>query len=184
MRLYNTINRRKEEFSPINANEVRIYSCGPTVYDYSHIGNFRTFLFSDLLKRALLYFGYDVMHVMNFTDVDDKTIRGSIEQGTSLREYTSEFKKAFFQDLRKLRIIRADTYCSATDHIHEMVELIKTLIGKGCAYKAADNCVYFNIRKFPGYGKLSKFDLEGLVAGARVEQDEYAKEQAQDFALW
>ncbi len=161
-----------------------MYTCGPTVYDYAHIGNFRAFLFEDLLKRWLRYRGFKVIHVMNLTDVDDKTIKGSQQKGVPLREFTDFYVKAFFEDIGKLSIEAADVYPKATDHIPEMVTLIKMLLAKGFAYRGEDGSIYYAVSKFPDYGKLSHIKVGELKAGARVSQDEYAKEEAQDFALW
>jgi cysteinyl-tRNA synthetase len=161
-----------------------MYTCGPTVYDYAHIGNFRAFLFEDLLKRWLVYRGFKVMHVMNLTDVDDKTIKGSQKQQVPLKQYTDFYVKAFFEDVKALNIQPADVYPRATEHIPEMVALIKTLMAKGYAYRGEDGSIYYAICKFPDYGKLSKIKPAQLKVGARVSQDEYAKEEAQDFALW
>ncbi len=182
--LFNTLTRKKEEFTPLTNNEVKMYTCGPTVYDYAHIGNFRAFLFEDILKRWLLYKGYKVTHVMNLTDIDDKTIKGSQKQGIPLRQYTDFYAKAFFEDIKALNIAPADVYPRATDHIEEMIQIIKTLLQKGVAYKGEDGSIYFSVAKFPEYGKLSHLKVGELKAGARVSQDEYAKEEAQDFALW
>ncbi len=182
--LFNTLTRKKEEFNPILAGEVKIYTCGPTVYDYAHIGNFRAFLFEDLLKRWLVFRGYKVTHIMNLTDIDDKTIKGSQKQGIPLRQFTDFYVKAFFEDIKALNIQPADVYPKATDHIPEMVHIIKTLMAKGVAYKGEDGSIYFSVCKFPEYGKLSHLKVGELKAGARVSQDEYAKEEAQDFALW
>ncbi len=184
IKIFNTLTRQKEEFKPIEPDKVGMYTCGPTVYDYAHIGNFRAFLFEDLLKRWLQHQGYTVTHVMNLTDVDDKTIKGSQKQAKPLREYTDFFAKAFFEDIQALNIELATFYPRATDHVPEMVQLIKTLLQKHVAYKGEDGSIYFNIRKFPAYGKLSHLQVQELKAGARVSQDEYAKEEAQDFALW
>jgi cysteinyl-tRNA synthetase len=164
--------------------KVHMYTCGPTVYDYAHIGNFRAFLFEDLLKRWLQYRGFKVTHVMNLTDVDDKTIRGSRAKGIPLKEYTDFFAKAFFEDANALNIEAANVYPRATEHIEEMVALIKTLVNKGFAYRGDDGSIYFAISRFPDYGKLSKVQIRELKAGARVNVDEYAKEDVQDFALW
>ncbi len=161
-----------------------MYTCGPTVYDYAHIGNFRAFLFEDLLKRWLKYKGFKVTHVMNLTDVDDKTIKGSQAKGIPLRQYTDFYVKAFFEDIGKLGIEPADVYPRATDHVPEMVAIIKTLLAKGIAYRGEDGSIYYAVSKFPEYGKLSHLKVGELKAGARVSQDEYAKEEAQDFALW
>jgi cysteinyl-tRNA synthetase len=184
LKFYNTLTRGKDEFKPLRKGFVRIYSCGPTVYDYPHIGNLRAFVFYDLLRRYLKYRGFRVKHVMNITDVDDKTIRNSKNEGISLREFTEKYTKIFFDDLEKINVEKFEIYPKATEHINEMVELVKTLLKKKLAYKGADGSVYFNIRKFPKYGKLSKLDVSGLKAGARVSQDEYTKEEARDFALW
>ena len=161
-----------------------MYTCGPTVYDFAHIGNFRAFVFEDLLKRWLLHRGFKVKHVMNLTDIDDKTIMGSQKQGIPLKQFTDFYVKAFFEDIKALNIENADVYPKATDHISEMVTLIKTLMAKGFAYKGEDNSIYFSVCKFPDYGKLSHIKVDELKVGSRVSQDEYAKEEAQDFALW
>jgi cysteinyl-tRNA synthetase len=182
--LFNTLKRRKERFKPIKAGQVYMYTCGPTVYDYAHIGNFRAFLFEDLLKRWLKYRGYKVTHVMNITDVDDKTIKGSQTQHIPLKQYTEFYTKAFFEDAATLSIEAADLYPRATENIPEMVALIKKLLEKGFAYKGEDNSIYYDISKFVDYGKLSKIHVQELKAGARVKNDEYAKEEARDFALW
>jgi len=161
-----------------------MYTCGPTVYDYAHIGNFRAFLFEDLLKRWLWYCGFKVIHIMNLTDVDDKTIKGSQGRGVALRQYTDFYVNAFFEDIAKLSIEPADVYPRATDHVPEMVAIIKTLQEKGIAYRGEDGSIYYAVAKFPQYGKLSHIKVGELKAGARVSQDEYAKEEVQDFALW
>ncbi len=181
---FNTLSRKKELFKPLEAGKVKMYTCGPTVYDYAHIGNFRAFLFEDLLKRWLIQRGFKVTHVMNLTDVDDKTIKGSQKQEVPLRQFTEFYVKAFFEDIKVLNIQSADVYPKATGHIPEMVALIKTLMAKGYAYRGEDGSIYYAISKFPDYGKLSKIKTAELKAGARVSQDEYAKEEAQDFALW
>ena len=179
----NTLTRTKEEFHPMTPGEVRMYTCGPTVYDYAHIGNFRTYMFEDLLRRFLKYKGYKVTQVMNLTDIDDKTIRDSRKKGISLKEHTAPFIEAFFADVDALRIERAEYYPAATEHIPEMVAIIKKLIDKGLAYQA-DGDWYFKIAEFPNYGKLANLDMSGLKAGARVSSDEYEKESLSDFALW
>ncbi len=181
---FNTLTRKKEVFKPLEAGKVKMYTCGPTVYDYAHIGNFRAFLFEDLLKRWLVHRGFNVTHVMNLTDIDDKTIKGSQKQQVPLKQYTDFYVKAFFEDIKALNIEPADVYPRATEHIPEMVALIKTLMSKGYAYRGEDGSIYYAIGKFPDYGKLSKIKPADLKAGARVSQDEYAKEEAQDFALW
>ncbi|MCX8150505.1 MAG: cysteine--tRNA ligase [Candidatus Bathyarchaeota archaeon] len=184
IRIFNTLTRQKENFSPLEEGKVRMYTCGPTVYDYAHIGNFRAFLFEDLLKRWLKHRGFKVTHVMNLTDVDDKTIRGSQKQRKPLKEYTDFYIKAFFEDIKTLNVEPADVYPRATEHIPEMVSIIKTLLEKGIAYRGEDNSIYYDISKFLAYGKLSHIKTQKLKAGARVKQDEYAKEEARDFALW
>lgn len=184
LRFYNTMSREVETFEPLSEGRVNLYTCGPTVYDYAHIGNFRAYIFEDLLRRVLKFNGYDVTQVMNFTDVDDKTIRGANENGQRLSEYTRVYKDAFFEDLDALNIERAEYYPAATEHIEDMIRLIERLMEKGVAYKADDQCVYFSIEKFPDYGKLAHLDRENMRTGARVAQDEYEKESAADFALW
>ena len=184
LRFFNTLTRQKENFNPINPNEVRMYTCGPTVYDYAHIGNFRAFLFEDLLKRWLKHRGFKVTHIMNLTDVDDKTILGSKKQQIPLRQYTEFYTKTFFEDAKALNIEPADHYPRATEHIPEMTTLIKKLIDKGYTYNGKENSTYYAINKFKDYGKLSKIRVQDLKKGARVKVDEYAKEEAQDFALW
>ncbi|MEM3551632.1 MAG: cysteine--tRNA ligase, partial [Candidatus Bathyarchaeia archaeon] len=181
---FNTLTRRKEKFVPLEEGKVRIYTCGPTVYDYAHIGNFRTFVFQDLLRRWLEYKGFKVIQVMNITDVDDKTIRGARRQNIPLKEYTDYYMKAFFEDIEALNLEKAEYYPRATEHIPEMVDLIKRLMEKGYAYRGEDGSIYYDISKFKDYGKLSKLKIEELKPGARVKVDEYGKEEARDFALW
>ncbi|UDQ97489.1 cysteine--tRNA ligase [Lentisphaerota bacterium WC36G] len=181
---FNTLNRKKEEFKPLKDNEVGFYTCGPTVYNFAHIGNFRAYIFEDLLRRALKYHGYKVKQVMNLTDVDDKTIRDSQKVKMSLNDFTAQYKKAFFEDLKTLKIEAAEVYPAATDHIAEMIELIEVLMEKGYAYQASDKSVYFSIAKFPEYGKLAKIDMENQRAGVRIDTDEYEKDSVADFALW
>jgi cysteinyl-tRNA synthetase len=183
LQLYNTLTRRKEEFHTVHPGEVRMYTCGPTVYDFAHIGNFRAYVFGDLLHRYLKYKGYKVTYVMNITDIDDKTITGSQKQKIPLRDYTRRYKEAFFEDVKSLNIEPADIYPEATAYINDMVELVKNLLKKGYAYQN-EGSTYFRIASFPSYGKLSHMDMEGLKAGARVSADEYEKEQVADFALW
>ena len=183
LRLYNTLTRKKEIFLPIESGKVRLYTCGPTVYDFAHIGNFRAYLVSDLLRRYLEYKGYEVKQVMNVTDVDDKTIRHSQEDDMPLAQYTRKYKKAFFEDIETLNIKKAHFYPEATGHINEMVELVKTLLNKGNAY-LANGSAYFKISSFPEYGKLSKMRLNELKSTGRVSADEYEREQIADFALW
>lgn len=184
LEIFNTLTRRKEVFQPINEGEVKLYTCGPTVYDFAHIGNFRTYVWQDVLKRWLKYRSFKVRHVMNITDVDDKTIRGSRQEGISLRKFTERYTKAFFEDSKTLNILPADIFPKATEHIKEMVDLIKILTQKGYAYKAEDGSIYYAISKFKDYGKLSKLKIEELKPGARVKVDTYTKREAQDFALW
>lgn len=183
IRFFNTLSGTIEEFIPIKEGEVRLYTCGPTVYDYPHIGNYRAYIFEDLLKRFLLFYGFKVIHVMNITDVDDKTIRGANSLGISLNEYTKKYIEAFFEDIKTLRLLPADYYPRATEHIPDMVRMIKGLLEKGYAY-IKDGSVYFSIAKFPAYGRLAKINVDELKAGARVEADEYEKESVHDFALW
>lgn len=183
IRFFNTLSGKLEPFRAITDGEVKLYTCGPTVYDYAHIGNFRAYMFEDLLKRFLVFMDYRVTHVMNITDVDDKTINGANAEGITLQEYTKKYIDSFFEDIDTLRIARADHYPKATEHIPEMVKMIKGLLDKGYAYEK-DGSVYFSIAKFPDYGRLSKINLEELKPGERIESDEYEKESANDFALW
>ncbi len=182
IKLYNTLTRKKEIFKPIKKSEVSMYSCGPTVYDFAHIGNFRNYVFVDLLKRYLEYKGYKVKHVMNITDIDDKTIRNSAKEGVTLKEFTEKYTKEFFKDIETLNIKKADIYPKATEHVRDMIEFTKVLIKKGYAYEKLGS-VYFSIKKFKDYGKLSKVDLSQMKAGARVDLDEYEKENPGDFTL-
>ncbi|MBI2652445.1 cysteine--tRNA ligase [Candidatus Woesearchaeota archaeon] len=183
LKLYNTLTRKKEIFKPIEKGKVKIYSCGPTVWNYAHIGNFRAYVCSDVLKRYLKYKGFKVKHVMNITDVDDKTIKGANKEGISLKGYTRRYEKAFFEDIETLDIEKADIFPRATEHTKEMIAIIKNLLNNKIAYKSEDG-IYFDISKFKDYGKLSHTKLEGLETGKRVKQDQYEKEQARDFALW
>src|ERR1022692_3637533 len=181
--LYNTLSGKVEEFQPIQDNEVRMYSCGPTVYDYGHIGNFRTFIAVDILRRFLRQSGYKIHHVMNITDVDDKIIRNSAKAGVSVKQYTAKYEKAFLEDASILNI-EQPTLVRATDHIPEMAQFIAELQKKGFAYRTEDGSYYFRIANFPAYGKLSRKDFAGMEDGARVDVDEYEKDSARDFALW
>jgi cysteinyl-tRNA synthetase len=183
LRLYNTLSGKIEDFQPLNDNEVRMYACGPTVYDYGHIGNFRTFIAVDVLRRYLRQSGYKVCHAMNITDVDDKIIRNSAQAGIPVQQYTAKYEKAFLEDAAALNIEQPQLV-RATEHIEEMAEFISKLVEKGFAYKAEDGSYYFRIAKFPAYGKLSKKDFAGMEDGARVDVDEYEKDNARDFALW
>ncbi len=183
LRFYNTLTRKPEPFESLEPGHARIYTCGPTIYDYSHIGNFRTFLFEDVLRRTLQLFGYRVTQVMNLTDVDDKTIRGAGQAGVSLREFTDRYAEAFFDDLKTLGVEPAEHYPRATDWVPQMVELVKRLEAAGHCYRS-ENSIYYRISSFPGYGKLSGVCPEKNIAGARVDSDEYDKEDARDFVLW
>ena len=166
LKLYNTESREKEPFHPIEGRQVKMYTCGPTVYHYAHIGNFRAFLFEDILRRTLKYLGYKVTQVMNLTDVDDKTIRGALRENVTLDEFTKPYKEAFFEDLKTLNVDPAEYYPQATDYIASMIEMIEGLVQKGIAYQGADKSVYFAIHKFPRYGCLSHLHLDDLKAGA------------------
>ena len=181
---HNSLTHRTQEFKPITDGQVGLYTCGPTVYNFAHIGNFRCYAFEDILKRTLLFCGFNVKHVMNLTDVDDKTIRGSQAAKIPLNDFTQKYKDAFFKDIKTLRIIPANVYPAATEHIPEMLEIIKALFDKGIAYQAEDKSVYFSIAKWPRYGQLVHIDHDQMKAGARVSMDEYAKESVADFALW
>ena len=183
LKLHNTLSNTEEEFHPIEEGVVRLYTCGPTVYDYAHIGNFRTFVFQDLLRRYLKYRNYRVVHVMNITDVDDKTIQNARKQGMTLKDYTTKYAEAFIADCKTLKIELPELMPRATDHIPEMVALIRSLEDKGYTYRK-DGSIYFSIANFPGYGKLSKADFSGAQAGARVDADKYDKDNARDFVLW
>ena len=184
LRLYSTLSRSLEEFRPLDEGKVRMYTCGPTVYDRAHIGNFRTFVFEDVLRRYLTWKGYDVTQVRNLTDVDDRTIGGALKAGVSLREFTQPFAAAFFEDSDRLGMERAEHYPLATDHLPEMVELVQKLIDRELAY-LADGSVYFDISKFPSYGQLARLDTSGLREGERASGDDaYEKENARDFVLW
>ncbi|MCX6803983.1 MAG: cysteine--tRNA ligase [Candidatus Diapherotrites archaeon] len=184
LKIFNSMGNKVEEFVPLKKGFVGMYTCGPTIYNYIHIGNFKCYSWEDLVKRYLLFKGFKVKQVMNFTDVDDKTIRASIQNKMALSEYTQPFKKAFLADVKLLNILPAEIYCSATEHIPEMVVLVKKLLDKGLAYKGEDASIYFSIKKFPAYGKLAGIDTKKLKDGARVKQDEYEKEGVGDFALW
>lgn len=184
MKVYNTLTRHLDEVVPLEEGHVRMYTCGPTVYNAAHIGNFRTYMFEDLLRRTLEFNGLRVTQVMNLTDVDDKTIRGAIESGKALNDYTQVYKDMFFDDIKALNIEPAEHYPAATEHVPEMIALVQTLIDKGLAYPSGDGSVYFSIARFRDYGKLARIDTSGMRAGARVAQDEYEKENVADFALW
>jgi cysteinyl-tRNA synthetase len=181
---FNTLGRRLDPFEPLEAGKVKLYTCGPTVYNVAHIGNLRTFLFEDILRRSLKYLGYEVYQVMNLTDVDDKTIRGAQEQGVGLDEYTAPFIEAFFEDLATLGLEPLEVYPRATEHIPEMIALTEALVEKGYGYRAEDGSIFFRIAQDEDYGKLSGFDLEQMRTGERVASDEYEKEDVRDFVLW
>ena len=183
LKFFNTYSGQIEEFIPIETGKVGMYTCGPTVYDYIHIGNLRAYIFEDLLRRTLKFFGYKVTQVMNITDVDDKTIRDSNAKGMNLEEYTQKYIDAFFEDIDKMRIERAEYYPRAIKHIPEMIDIVKKLIAKGCTYEK-DGSIYFRISEFENYGKLSKLNLEQTMTGLRVDLDEYDKDDVRDFALW
>ena len=183
LKLTNTLTGNQEVFSPLDGSTVRMYACGPTVYNYVHIGNLRTYVFEDVLRRHLLSKGWALKHVMNITDIDDKIIKRSIETGQDLKTYTEPFTRAFFEDSDKLRIQRPDTITPATDHIPEMIDIVNRLLQSGHAYREGDS-IYYRISRFPGYGRLSRLDKRELKAGARIDVDEYEKEQPSDFVLW
>ncbi len=183
LQIYNTLSGKIEEFRPINDAEVRMYSCGPTVYDYGHIGNFRTFVAVDILQRFLRQSGYAVRYVMNITDVDDRIIHNAARDGVSVRQYTAKYEKAFLEDSAALNLEKP-ILVRATDHIEEMAKFIAQLQEKGFAYRTEDGSYYFRIAKFPEYGKLSKKDFAGMEDGTRVDVDNYDKDSARDFALW
>jgi len=186
IRLHNTETRQKENFEPLKNGQVTIYTCGPTVYDFAHIGNFRTYVFEDLLRRTFQFLGYKVTQAMNITDVDDKTIKGANAKKVPLKEYTQQYEDAFFEDLRTLNIQQVEHYPAATQHIPEMVEVIERLLEEGIAYRGGDGSIYYAIEKFPQYGRLSRLNLAELQAGAseRVASDEYDKDNVADFVLW
>lgn len=184
LKLYNTLTRKKQTFIPLHKGKVGMYSCGPTVYNYAHIGNLRTYIFNDILKRSLLFLGYKVKHIMNITDVDDKTIKGSQKEHLPLKEFTQKYEDLFFEDLVALNIKKPEQIIKATSAIKEMVKLIKDLMKKGYAYKTEDG-IYFSISKFKNYGKLAQLEkTQQNKTKARIKNDEYEKENIQDFALW
>ena len=184
MQVFNSLTRRTEPLEPLADNTIRLYTCGPTVYNFAHIGNFRAYTFEDILRRVIQFNGMKVKQVMNLTDVDDKTIRGANAAGVPLTDYTKTYKDAFFADLKVLNIQPAEVYPAATDHIPEMIALVEKLVEKGVAYKSDDGSVYFAVTKFPGYGKLAHIDFDHQRTGARCAADEYDKENVGDFALW
>ena len=184
LRLFNTLTGQLDPLEPADGKALRMYACGPTVYDYGHIGNFRTFLQIDVLRRFLRLMGTPVRHVMNITDVDDRIIQNTVAAGIPIREYTARFEEAFFEDLESLRVERPEVIARATEHIPQMVALVERLAAGGAAYKTEEGSWYFRLAAFPGYGKLSKKDLSGMEDGARVDLDRYEKDSARDFALW
>lgn len=184
IQFYNTLTKKKEEFIPLTKGEVKLYTCGPTVYDTAHIGNFRTFIFEDLLKRYLLLKGFNVTHIMNITDVDDKTIERSQSADIHISKLTEKYTKLFFNDLDTLKIIRADHYPKATEHIMVMIDMIQKLMDNGFAYKSDDGSIYFKITEFMDYGKLAKLNMAEQVQSDRIASDDYSKDNPQDFVLW
>jgi len=184
LKFYNSLTNKKETFTPIHRDEVKLYTCGPTVYDKAHIGNFRTFLFEDLLKRTLLAFGYKVKHIMNITDVDDKTIKRANESNKNLSEITEHYTKLFFEDSLSLKILPADNYPLATEHIPGMIEMIKSLIIKEFAYVTEDGSVFFKISSYSKYGNLTNINMTKMKKSTRILSDEYNLDSPQDFALW
>jgi cysteinyl-tRNA synthetase len=186
LKLYNTESREIEEVVPLDGKTIRMYTCGPTVYNFAHIGNFRTYVFEDILRRTIKYFGMPLIHVMNITDVEDKIIRTAIEKKLSLKEFTKPYIDAFFEDLVTLNVEKAEHYPLATDYIPQMIQIIERLLEKGVAYTSGDGSIYYDITKFPTYGRLSHLHLDELKEGAseRVAADEYDKQHAADFVLW
>ncbi|MCJ7800982.1 MAG: class I tRNA ligase family protein, partial [Candidatus Marinimicrobia bacterium] len=184
IKFYNTLSKQKDEFQPITKGEVKLYTCGPTVYDTAHIGNFRTFIFEDLLKRFLLLKGFKVTHVMNLTDVDDKTIARCNSDNISINDLTEKYINLFFKDIQTLKIIPADHYPKATDHVAEMIKMIEKILDNGYAYKSNDNSIYFKIDKFDEYGKLANLNFTEQIKTQRIVFDDYSKDNPQDFVLW
>ena len=184
VKLYNTLTRKKEVLQPIQTGKIGLYTCGPTVYSRAHIGNFRTFVFEDVLKRVLQLVGYDVKHVMNITDVDDKTIKKVKEENKPLADITSKYTTEFMEDLATLKILPADHFPKATDHIQEMIHMIQTLVDKNIAYVTKDNSIFFSIGAYTEYGKLVNIDMQGQKQTERIAADEYTKDNPQDFSLW
>ena len=184
LKLYNSLTAKKEVFKPQNRNKVKIYACGPTVYDYAHLGNLKTYIFEDVLRRTLEYNGYEIKETMNITDVDDKIIKKAREENKIIKKVTKPYTKIFFEDLKKLNIEKAEFYPKATEHIGEIIDLVGKLLKKKFAYHGADGSIYFNISKFKNYGKLSRLKKREIKIGARIAADEYNKEEARDFVLW
>lgn len=183
LQVFNTLTRRKETFIPIDAPNVGLYTCGPTVYDFAHLGNFRSYVAEDLIKRYLIYRGFQVRHVMNITDIDDKTIRKAQAENLPLNAVTDRYIEAFFQDIKTLNILPADRFPRATEHIPQMQAMVDKLVQRGHAYRQ-DDSVYFRISSFPAYGRLSNLDPEKIQSGRSVDSDEYDKESVRDFVLW
>ncbi len=183
LKLTNTLTGTQEDFTPLDGKHVRMYTCGPTVYDYAHIGNFRTYVFEDVLRRHLLSKGWGLTHVMNITDIDDKIIKRSVELGVDIKTYTAPYTKAFFEDSAMLKIEPPDVITPATEYIPEMVEIVNKLLDAGYAYRESDS-IYFRLSRFPAYGRLSHLDKRELKIGARIDADEYEKEEPRDFVLW
>jgi len=184
LKFYNTLSKKKEIFKPIKRGKVGLYTCGPTVYDFAHIGNLRTYIFEDILRRNLKYNGYQIKQVMNITDIEDKIIKKAQQEKKNIYAITKPYTKIFFEDLKKINIEKAEFYPRATKHIKEMIDLTKKLLAKGIAYKGEDGSIYFSIKKFKNYGKLSRLKKREIKIGARISADEYNKKQAQDFVLW
>lgn len=184
MIFYNVLSKKKEVFKPIKKGAVKFYTCGPTIYDFVHIGNLKTYIFEDILRRSLKYNGYKVKQVMNLTDVEDKIIKRAKAENKNISEVTGQFAEAFFEDVEKLNIEKAEVYPRATEHIKEMLDITAKLVKKGIAYKGKDNSIYFDISKFKNYGKLSNLKKKEILIGARIEADEYSKKEAQDYVLW
>ena len=183
LRLYNTLTRQVEEVTPLDGETLRLYACGPTVYDFVHIGNFRTFVFQDLLRRYISYKGFPLRHVMNITDVDDKIIDNARKANLSIKDYTARYAEAFFDDMQKLGLQKPDVTPYATDHIDSMVQLILKLRDQGCTYES-EGSIYYRIDSFSDYGKLSHLDLSQVSSEGRIDADEYTKENPRDFVLW
>jgi cysteinyl-tRNA synthetase len=184
MQLYNTLSRSVEEFAPASSDQITIYTCGPTVYNYAHIGNLRTFLFEDFLRRSLKYLGYNVFQVMNITDIDDKTIAAGKGKMAKFKKLTKKYEEIFWQDWKRLNIEKPEETPRATEHIEQIVAFVSDLLRKGFAYKGGDGSIYFAIDKFKDYGKLSRLDKSGIKSGTRVSQDAYSKDNPADFVLW
>lgn len=184
LHLFNTLTRTKERFNPLRQEEVKVYYCGPTPYNYAHIGNLRAYLTSDFVVRSLRFLGYRVKTVMNITDIDDKTIRDSQKSGKTLGEFTEFYADAFLEDLHKLHIVHADTIAPISTLIEDMGKMIQGLLNKGYAYLADDGSIYYSVSKFRKYGELAHLDMSGMISSVRINNDEYDKDQVADFALW